>query len=167
MRDTFVGLAFLALGLFALFWLIPAGISVPRHLPSIALSPALWPSIVAGFIAVTGAVLALQNWRKMRGNRAQPSSHEGSASESTPFFGANILKTILAALLLIPYYIACERVGLLMPSIVAFGVFALLAGERRHLVALAWAIALPVALTWFFLHVANIVIPLGPLTGML
>jgi hypothetical protein len=142
-------------------------VSAPRHLPSIALSPALWPDIIAGFIVVISAVLAVQSWYKKRESRSHHRTNEGDTSGPISLLGANVVKTIIAALLLIPYYIACGRFGLLLPSIVALSVFALLAGERGYVVTLVCAIALPFALTWFFLHVAGVVIPLGPLTGML
>lgn len=166
MRDLLLGLFFLAFGILAVTWMIPVSIVAPSHLPLAALSPTLWPKIVAAMIAITGAVLAVQGGLGIRRIREKNSSD--AATDGPPVtLGRHTLRVVVAMLLLIPYYIACQRFGLLLPSIPALAAFALLAGERSYLPLAVTALALPIALAWFFLNVANVIIPLGPLTGML
>jgi hypothetical protein len=157
MRDVISGGAIAVLGALALIWLIPAGVSAPRNLPNIALSPVLWPQIIAVFLLASGLVLAVQAWRRQRA--ASPSvSKEKRTTDRR--------RVLTAIALLLPYYLACQWFGLLVPSIVAFGVYTLLAGDRNPALTAVFAVVLPGALTLFFIHVAGILIPLGPLAGL-
>lgn len=156
MRDVIAGAIVAATGGFILLWLIPAGISAPSNLPNAALSPTLWPRIVAAMLIVTGLLLALQGWR-----RGASQSRSRESAVGAPFHAS------AAIALLLPYFIACVWLGLLIPSIAAFIIYALLAGQRRWPLVALWGFALPVGLTLFFIYVANVLIPLGPLTFLL
>ena len=164
MRDLVIGGFCATLGMILILWIIPAEIRVPSRVPNPALSPAFWPSILAWLLVIAGVSLAAQRLWKIRlsgRNAAQPAT-DPPARAAVGSVLTN-WRAFLAVGLLFPYYLACVQFGLAIPSAVAFVVFAILAGERRYVLLVLSGILLTAALTTFFIRVANILVPLGPL----
>lgn len=163
MRDLIEGVIFVFIGLFVMYWLIPAGVQVPSRMPNPALSPAFWPGIVSGLLIASGALLTIQSGVRLLRFGGGQKKPEVSGEELPVGF----LKPALALGLLVPYYLACLYLGLLIPSIFAYVAYAFLAGQRSVPVLLCSGVLLPVAVTLFFVKIANILIPVGPLDGLI
>lgn len=161
MRDTFSGVAVFGLSLFALLWLIPNGIDSYGPAGN-GLSAAFWPSTTALILLGLGLVLGVQNGVALYRRRA--SARDPSAPDDTNKDLARIIPILIAVALLIPYYYFSAHLGLVLSSVGAFVAYSLLAGERHYLTIAIWAIATPVIITLFFTVVAQVLIPLGPLT---
>jgi ABC-type sugar transport system permease subunit len=160
MRDLISGLVMVLLGLALVFWVIPAGTSVPYSADNLAHSPSFWPRFLAIILLLAGSVLALKNFSNVANNTSMASVISESLHSVPGRFWMSLL-------MLIPYYIACLKFGLLIPSMVAFMAYALLAGERSYGVLLLAGVLMPLTLTLFFIHFANVLIPLGPLLWLM
>ncbi|MCP1677255.1 hypothetical protein J2T57_004434 [Natronocella acetinitrilica] len=161
--NLFTGIALVMIGLFIWFWLIPNGVRIPSRVPNPALSPAFWPQIIALIIGLSGAWMALESVIPGKHTQGTPVADDDDALR---WERAGALRLGVAIILLLPYYLAVREFGLLLPSIVAFIIYSLLAGERRLLTLLVLGIAVPTIITVFFIKAASILIPLGPLDAM-
>lgn len=160
--DLIMGIALIGLGAFCWFWLIPNGVRVPSRLTNFALSPAFWPQIIAVIIMLSGSWLALESLFASLQSRSPQTSEE----DDNGGIESGGLRRLIIALALLPcYFFAADQYGLLLPSIVAFMAYSLLAGERRVVVLLTLGVAVPGVITLIFIKAANILVPLGPLSG--
>lgn len=160
-RDLAIGVCLMAIALFLWFWLIPNGIRMPSRMPNLAMSPALWPRMVVLLMGLCGLWLAIETVvRSMK-----PGADRVVEDDDGLTIGNHRdAWRLAAAILLLPlYYVAARELGMVVPSIAAFIVYAMLAGERSWLTVIALGVAVPAVVTLFFMQAANIVIPLGPL----
>lgn len=160
MREFLTGSAIALFGLSLFFWIIPVGTSAPYSTGNLAYSPAFWPRVLAAFLVVGGTLLAVKALPIMQknGELVMPSS---SAACGAPWrFWASIG-------LLVPYYLTCVKFGLVVPSMIAFIIYGLLAGERSCVVLLLAGILMPFVLTLFFIHIADILVPVGPASWLM
>lgn len=165
MRDIMSGAVLTALSLFALVWLIPAGVEGAGQAAGIALSPSFWPSVVAAMGMVFGIVLTIQAIAKRLQARQLVSHESSNAGNAQPAEDGEInWRMLLAVVLLVPYYYLTVHLGLLLASIAAFMAYSVLAGERNFRSVACWALIGPVTITLFFITVAQVLIPLGPLS---
>jgi len=147
MIERAIGLFVLLLGLFALLVLIPGGIVTPQTVETASLSPAFWPRIVAVMFALTGISMAIRPGKSVVGDKIPLRVR------------APRLLVVLSALF--AFYFAMPSLGMVVPAIALIFGMMWFAGERRWLLMVVVSILVPVALYAFFVHVANIPIPLG------
>lgn len=160
MRDLLTGLLIALLGVGLMLWVIPAGTSAPQGGGNLAHSPAFWPRILAVVLLLAGAALALKAIPQSARNTAAAMDAQSGRSATSWRFWASLA-------LLVPYYAACVQFGLLIPSMVAFVAYGLLAGERRYGVLLLSGVLMPLLLTLFFIHLADVLVPLGPVSWVM
>lgn len=159
MKDLITGGVLLLLSVFTVSWLIPHGVIQITAADNIALSARFWPYVIGYLLLVLSALLLLQGvvqWRAQSRTKAtaQPSS-------------ATVWQWgVMAAIaLLVPYYFIAQSLGFLLASILAFASYAMLAGERNMRSVVCWSVVVPTLITVFFVNVAQVLMPLGPLTA--
>lgn len=157
MKDFITGVALFGLGLIGLFWVIPQGVGSFGGEASLALSASFWPYAIGSLFTVLGFMLLVQGGLEL----ARSPKKKDRTSYVIPW------SMVLAILLLIPYYLFAEKFGFLLTSMVAFAAYALLAGEKSYKSLAVLAVVVPLAITVFFIHVAQVLVPLGPLSGLL
>lgn len=158
--EIVIGSGFIILGTMTLFVLVPKSIKVPENIPNVALSPAMWPKAISIFIILLGTFLLIGSfialWRQ----------HKRLSISSLNFFQNKISfswRGLLAVAMLLPYFFAINFFGMLLSSVLAVFIYMLVAGEKSILALIAVSLVFPVLLTLFFIHVASVMIPLGPL----
>ena len=165
MKDFIVGVVMTAFAATALLWLIPTQVA-PGYGGGAALSPRFWPTVIAVVILLLGAVLSAQALLRLRRKasaretRTETAATPATAPESSPW------AVWTAVFMLVPYYYLSLQLGLLLSSVLAYVAYSTLAGERNVTSILAFAIAGPLVLTLFFIIVAQVLIPLGPLSSI-
>lgn len=153
--ELWLGLGTVAFALLLLLVLIPQGITVPKSVKRLVLSPTFWPNIIGCFILAMGAVLTLQ---------AIVAPRPPAEAEDRPRAPRSIPGTgrVLAFVgILAGYFLLIAPLGMVPASILAMLAYLLLVRARRRLAGIAVAIALPLVLDWFFLHVAGVPMPSG------
>ncbi|MCQ9617811.1 tripartite tricarboxylate transporter TctB family protein [Paenalcaligenes niemegkensis] len=136
----------------SLVWAIPAGVIQFGEPESLALSAAFWPYVIASLLGMLGFLLLVQGGLAVL---------QGKGSQQTPICSKS-LRVLYSVLLLIPYYFLAESIGLLLASVLAFAAYSLLAGEKNYKKLTMLAVVVPAAITVFFIHVAQVLVPLGP-----
>lgn len=157
MKDFVTGVVLFVIGLLGLFWVIPHGVGGFGGEASIALSASFWPYAIGSLFTVLGFILLVQGGLEL----ARAPKEKDRIPYVIPW------NMLLAILLLIPYYLFAERFGFLLTSVVAFAAYALLAGEKNYKSLAVLAVVVPLAITVFFIQVAQVLVPLGPLSGLL
>ena len=159
-REISIGVGFVFLGILTLFVLVPVSIKEPANIHNIALSPAMWPKAISISIMLLGAFVLINScvelWRQRK--KISPTS--------LSFFKFNISFKwcgLLSVAMLLPYYFAISYLGMLLSSILAVFIYMLVAGERSIVMLLLVSLVFPTLLTLFFIHIAGVMIPLGPL----
>ena len=172
--DLAVSGVVIAFACLVLFVLIPAGIDDPGSIDVMALGPAFWPSVVCAFLGAMGLIVGVQALRRMRAARSGTVSGQGDsggpdAAEAAEIEAAGFSPTrwLGALALLAAYYAGLDRLGMVLTSMLALGLFMILGGERRPVVMVLLSVILPLALYVFFRFVANVFIPLGVFEGWL
>ncbi|PWG65545.1 tripartite tricarboxylate transporter TctB family protein [Spiribacter halobius] len=160
MRDLFTGLVMVLVGVALIVWIIPAGTSAPYSAGNLAHSPAFWPKVLAVILLLAGAALALKAVPQTARNPVAAMDAVSLSKAASWRFWASLA-------LLVPYYAACVQFGLLIPSTMAFVAYGLLAGERRYGILLLSAVLMPLLLTLFFIHLADVLVPLGPVSWLM
>ena len=163
--DLVVSGVIVAFACLALFVLIPAGIDDPGSIDVMALGPAFWPSVISGFLGLMGLIVGVQAVRRSRAAHGAPGSrpsgpHDPDAVEAEAA-GFAPMRWLAALVLLAAYYFGLDRLGMVLTSMLALGLFMVLGGERRSAVVLLLSLGVPLALFLFFRYVANVFIPLG------
>ena len=168
--DLAVSGVVVAFACLVLFVLIPAGIDDPGSIDVMALGPAFWPSVVCAFLGAMGLIVGVQALRRVRAaqsgavsgrDNGDPDADEAEAAGFSP------TRWLGALALLAAYYAALDRLGMVLTSMLALGLFMILGGERRPVVVALLSVILPLALFVFFRFVANVFIPLGVFEGWL
>lgn len=160
-KDIFLG-SLLTGGFCLVVWiLIPVAVPVPKSIKVAALSPDFWPKIIAAGLAIMGLVLIAQGAIRLVRERAE--TIEKTMTEAAPAAGRRSVFMRTAGIMvgLLVYYKIVEPLGIVVSSILAIIVFALLYGERRLKMLIPIAVLLPIGLYYFFVKVANIPMPLG------
>jgi len=152
-RNIWLGLGIMLFALLLAFALIPLGVSTPRSVRSIVLSPILWPTIIAWMIFIGGGLLLGQ---QLIGRR-EPDHLDIWAN---PRPGA-WLRLLALAVLMAAYYLAISYIGMVWASALAFLVLAFLVRSRYRVAVIVVAFALPLVTYGFFYHVAGVPIPQG------
>ena len=138
---------------------IPKGIDVPKGIRIAATAPDYWPKLISAAIVLLGLVILFQGIRQIirDGN-----AHAGRPSAAdAPIRQAAFFRTAAALAGLLLYYLLVEPLGIVLSSMLALPIFAVIYGERRLKVLIPLALLLPAALYVFFTKLANIPMPLG------
>ncbi len=149
-ESRFIGVAVAALGLIALFVLIPIGVVSPANVDVVALAPEFWPTIIASVLALAGVVLAIFPARADSEETVPPRRYGRRTAR------LSILLTIVLAV-----YFSVPYLGMVLPAMLMIFALSYFAGERRPAVLAGLSLIMPAALTGFFIVIANIPIPLG------
>ena len=163
--DLVVSGGVIAFACLMLLVLIPAGIDDPGSIDVLALGPAFWPSVISAFLGLMGVIVGVQALRRIRAGRGGSVSGQGdrddadAAEDEASGFAPG--RWLGALVLLALYYYGLDRLGMVLTSMLALGLFMVLGAERRPAVVLALSVGVPLALFLFFRFVANVFIPLG------
>lgn len=160
-KDIFLG-CLLSGGFSLVAWfLIPAAVSVPKSIRVAALSPDFWPKIITVGLVIMGWVLIAQGTIRSIKERAEAVPKTSKEAASSADRRSVFMRTIGIMVGLLAYYSLIEPLGIVVSSILAVMVFALIYGERRFKLLIPIAVLLPIGLYYFFVKVANIPMPLG------
>lgn len=158
------GLGMAAVFGFLLWRVVPAGIAVPQGIAIVSLRPDFWPVTLCVLLIALSLCLALTAWL---GKRPAP-ARRCSGAEAPARPAAERFRPVAVLALLAVYYAAMQATGLVVPSVLACLALSRLYGARILPHGLAVAVVLPVALYFFFTHLANVPIPVcGPLELLL
>ncbi len=166
-REIWIGAVLLLLATAAWLVIIPQGIVVPDGVEVRALSPDFWPLIVVAVAGLASIILLVQGiitWKKTahRGAAQELDTHEGKAESDTVLpFGRSMRRVAAMLGALFAMYYAILQIGMVAATIPVLGFLTWFGGERRWKIIIPVATVLPLALYFFFVHVANVPIPLG------
>ncbi|MFT5505817.1 MAG: putative tricarboxylic transport membrane protein [Gammaproteobacteria bacterium] len=152
LKERIVGSGVLVIGLVLFFGLIPIGIDSPSNLDHITLFPDFWPRIISAIFALTGFIILVKPG-------APPTNTEDDIDPSS--WSSRIPRLVIVLSTLFAFYFLIEYLGMVVPGILVIFGMMWFAGERRYILMGSIAVAVPVMLYVFFVHVANIPIPLG------
>ncbi|NKB64320.1 MAG: tripartite tricarboxylate transporter TctB family protein [Gammaproteobacteria bacterium] len=145
-----LGIAVVLISILLLLILIPFGVDTPNQVSHITLSPDFWPKIIVSIIGLMGMLMIINPG-------VEP--QEGTVKITNPFSQGLRLAGTLGILFL--FYLLVPTLGMVAPAIVLLASMMWFAGERRPRYLLTISICTPFLLYFFFVHVANIPIPLG------
>lgn len=158
--NLYLGLVLSAVFAIVLFVLIPVGIEVPHSHDPGQLPPTAYPRWVAGAAMFFSLVLAAQSLGNL--------SRRGDAPSNMPRVPrAGFLRICIGFALLFLFAIFLKKIGMLLGGFILYACFAYLAGERNWLRMLLVDAALCGILYVFFVRIATVPIPMGPLRGIL
>ena len=167
-REIGLGVAIVLLAALGLLFAIPQGIDMPAGIEVQALAPNFWPTVVMVGAGLAGVIVALQgviDRKTTPGHDVSATPEETVPSESgmddeRPFAEATLRVAITLAALFALYF-AIPKIGIVVGSMLILVFLMRLAGERRWRMILPISLLLPLALYFFFVHVANVPMPLG------
>jgi putative tricarboxylic transport membrane protein len=116
-----------------------------------SLSPALFPLILSGGLALLSFALIGQAVLRIRAGDEGPSRNGGAP--------VSALRASMAFLLCLLYALALPRAGFLPASAVFLALFSLLVGERRFLTVAALSLVSPAVIYVLFRHGLNVLLP--------
>ena len=158
-RDIVTAIVFFALGVAALFYLIPQGIAVPSTVKIAALSPDFWPRVIT-FGAIAASVFLLVETLTMQQPQIDETENDDAAQyqlDSLP----SLLRVLGLIVALFVFYASLTTLGVVAASILLLAAMMLFFGERKYLLIAALSIGVPILLYLFFRYVASVPIPLG------
>ena len=159
-KNLYLGLALAAVFVLVLFVLIPVGIEVPRSHDPGQLPPTAYPYWIAGMALAFSLILVAQSCNELRKN--------GELANTLPRVSrAGFFRICVGFVLLFVFTVFLKKMGMLIGCFVLYACFAYLAGERNWLRMLAVDLALCGILYVFFVRIATVPIPMGPLRGIL
>lgn len=144
--------AIIASALF-IFVAIPMLVSAPSNVRNIVLSPLFWPYALAGFTGLTGLGLVVAGLRA-----AKP---ETKAESDVDDRSMAFMRLLAVAIIMLVIVYAMPRLGLVWTAMLAFAATAFLVRTSHPITALVCAVVVPLALYFFFAHVAGVAIPQG------
>jgi len=151
-KERMVGGGVLVLGLMLFFVLIPSGIDSPGEVDHMTLSPDFWPRIISIMFALMGLLIVIKP------GEIPPEAEDAIDPASWP---ARLPRLAVVLIVLFAFYFLIDHLGMVVPGFaVIFGMM-WFAGERRYPLMAAISFIVPLLLYFFFVHVANIPIPLG------
>lgn len=159
LTDLCVGTGFALLSLFLLFVLTPLGVDIPTA--SVAetgsVTPRFFPDFISWLMLLFSLALMGTGWlNRKRGARQE----RGAGKDLFPY-----CIRCLAMLTLLGVYFTAHMLGMVLTSCVLYLLFSLYTGERRPLRALLGAALCSAVLYYFFVHIANVPMPLGIFFG--
>ena len=174
-KSLYAGLFFALLSIFCLFVLNKHGIVVPTasfQAGSAAVSPRFFPDMICWCALVFSLGLMIEGALGMRRSaRASGTSEKTEAEEQeTEEKGSRALAVayrIAGMGMLFVMYYATNFLGILISGFFFYLVFAALTGEQRPLRAVLGAFIITVVLYFFFVKIAYVPVPLGPLSNIL
>jgi putative tricarboxylic transport membrane protein len=159
-RDIFAALLFLALGLLAIFVVIPQGVTVPSSVKKAALSPDFWPRIITIGAIISAACLLIENTLLKQPPQIAP--QEVAAAMEYQLGGLHgSVKTAILIVALFAFYFSLPILGVVVASIILICAMMLFFGERKLWLIAVLSFATPVLLYGFFRYVASVPMPLG------
>lgn len=159
-KNFYLGLVLAAFFAFTFFILIPLGIEVPNSHDPGQLPPTAYPRWVVGVALAFSVFLAAQSYGELQKN--------GELAKTLPrVSGEGFLRICAGFVLLFVFAVFLKEIGMLLGAFVLYACFAYLAGERNWLRLLAVDFALCGSLYVFFVRIATVPIPMGPLRGIL
>lgn len=165
MRDMIFWTGAFLLFFLLLVWGIAFGIAESMEaVASHGLSPQAWPSMVTAVLLVASAYLAWSGYKAHRLIRqAEQAGHE-EAQEERPYDPQALAITMG---LLFAYYFSVSFLGIALASVLFFIIFSWRSGEKRVPLLVAVGGCLSFGLYYFFLTIARIPMPTGPLGGVI
>jgi len=154
--NRLTGIFFLLFGVLSYFVLVPKGIVVPKNIGHITTSPAFWPSIISIIIGLMGVLLMLPE--KITSSVDEDSSDDDE--KRTPW-KTRIPRLLVVLALLFAFYYSIESLGMVVPAMLLIFILMVYSGYRRWGLIVFLSALVPIILYIFFVHVANIPIPLG------
>jgi len=171
-KNLYVGVFFALLSLFVLFFVNKHGIVQPSASyqvgTSAAIAPDFFPNIICWLALAFSLGLVAQGALGMR-QAAAPSAMQQQAQspeEKAEKRLAFISRAIGIFVLFLMYFMT-NWLGIIISGFFFYLVFAVLTGERRPVRALLGAVAITVTLYYFFVYIAVVPVPLGPLEDLL
>lgn len=149
-KERIIGAAVLLLGLILLFVLIPVGIDSPSKIEHASLSPEFWPRIISLIFTVMGVLIIFK-----------PGVEDAEEIDEFDNWSSRIPRLAVVLVSLFTFYFVIENLGMVIPGMVIIFSMMWFAGERRWLLMGWLSASVPLLLYFFFVHVANIPIPLG------
>ena len=161
-REIGVGLVAITLAALGWFVVIPFGIDLPSQIDIEALAPDFWPRIVMVLLAVSGIFIAVQGYFDGRNPPLSDDAadDEGAVEHELPML---TLRVAFALAAMFVFYLTILEVGIVIASALIIIAFSYVLGQRQWKLILSLAVALPVLLYVFFVHVASVPMPLGML----
>lgn len=162
MKNNIAEGAFLSLfGSAMLLIIIPLGVGGYSEYQMLAMSPSFWPKLLSSLIVFLGVVMLVSGFLLKEEKTCRPSSVK-SKEILKNLFGKNHRGTLAFSFLPL-YYISMMYFGVVVPSALAFFVYALLHTTRNSASSFLWGCLVVLCVTVFFTKGANVLIPLGPL----
>lgn len=149
-RQTVIGVVALIVGLFLMAVAIPQWVSSPSNIRNIILSPVFWPYTLAGLTILTGLGLIVTGFYSSENTTPEPAEVPGGG-----------WRLMLMAVIMVIYMFGLPRLGMVWTSMLAFITTAFLVRTAHPKTAAICAICVPLALYFFFAHVASVAIPQG------
>lgn len=148
-----LGIGAIVASAFFIFIAIPTLVSAPSNVRNIVLSPVFWPYVLAGFTGLTGFGLLAAGLRAAKLETRSQSDVDDTAMAYMRLLGIAIVMLIIVYSM--PVF------GLVLTAMMAFAAAAFLVRTSHPFAALVCAVLVPLALYFFFAHVAGVAIPQG------
>lgn len=130
---------------------IPYWVSAPANVPNIVLSPLFWPQVLTALTGLSGlGLLAFAS----RGN---PEPVESDVPDRRSAY----LRLAAMGLVMVGIMYGLPRLGMVWTCALGFVATAFVVRAGRLGIVLAAAVLVPLALYFFFAHVAGVAIPQG------
>lgn len=146
-----LGLGALLASAILILYAIPAWVSAPSNISNIVLSPLFWPQVLAGLTGVTGLGLVAFASRSDDTARGPDTDNRNTA----------LLRLALMGVIMLGVMYGMARIGMVWTCMLGFLATALLVRTHHLGAALIAAVLVPLALYFFFAHVAGVAIPQG------
>lgn len=154
LTDFCVGAGFALLSLFLLFVLTPLGVDIPTAsvTETGSVTPRFFPDFISWLMLLFSLALMGAGWL----NRNVEQANRPAGKNLFPY-----CIRCLAMLTLLAVYFTADMLGMALTSSVLYLLFSLYTGERRPLRALLGAAFSSAVLYYFFVHMANVPMPMG------
>ena len=151
------GLSLIAIGLFAIFWLIPSYVSVEDGM-STGLSPAFLPKLAAAAMALLGLSIVVSSARHLSSMDGGP-QEESEENEELAFGRPEIVNLCLLAVVSVVFMLLFVYGGFVASCalLLAFAMYA--TGVRNVIPLVAIAVCFPVLLEQILWHALVIPLP--------
>ena len=166
-REIALGITIIVLTAIGAFIAIPAGIVMPENIGVLALAPNFWPLVVVAMAGLAGVAIAVHGIADLRQSghvEVTPMLSDDYPvdidGDERPFLEA-LTRVAITISVLFALYFAIPWAGIVLSSSAVLVFLTFFAGERRWRIILPVAVLLPLLLYVFFVHIANVPMPLG------